>query len=81
MSAPANSTDSGRGLEQGNVSDSNAALTSDSPGSANPSSPPLVCLLRFVGDSAAGAVMGSVFGYGNAFFFFRFIFVIFPHVC
>nr|XP_043606128.1 chloroplastic import inner membrane translocase subunit TIM22-2-like [Erigeron canadensis] len=29
------------------------------------SSPPLVCLFRFVGDSAAGAAMGSVFGYGS----------------
>ncbi|KAK1306127.1 Mitochondrial import inner membrane translocase subunit TIM22-2 [Acorus calamus] len=28
-------------------------------------SPPLVCLSRFVGDSAAGAVMGSIFGYGT----------------
>ncbi|GKE06717.1 hypothetical protein Tco_1398735, partial [Tanacetum coccineum] len=26
-------------------------------------SPPLVCIFRFVGDSAAGAAMGSVFGY------------------
>ncbi|XAR67398.1 hypothetical protein NMG60_11002142 [Bertholletia excelsa] len=33
--------------------------------SNNPSSPPLVCLLRFAGDSAAGAVMGSIFGYGS----------------
>ncbi|KAK1435598.1 hypothetical protein QVD17_01364 [Tagetes erecta] len=27
--------------------------------------PPLVCLFRFAGDSAAGGLMGSVFGYGS----------------
>nr|DAD20290.1 TPA_asm: hypothetical protein HUJ06_021753 [Nelumbo nucifera] len=30
-----------------------------------PSVTPLVCLLRFAGDSAAGAFMGSIFGYGT----------------
>ncbi|KAJ7963700.1 Mitochondrial import inner membrane translocase subunit tim22 [Quillaja saponaria] len=29
-----------------------------------PSSGPAVCLLRFAGDSAGGALMGSIFGYG-----------------
>ncbi|XP_068641788.1 chloroplastic import inner membrane translocase subunit TIM22-2-like [Aristolochia californica] len=31
----------------------------------NPNASPGVCLVRFAGDSAAGAVMGSIFGYGT----------------
>ncbi|XP_068668837.1 chloroplastic import inner membrane translocase subunit TIM22-2-like [Aristolochia californica] len=31
----------------------------------NPNASPAVCLVRFAGDSAAGAVMGSIFGYGT----------------
>ncbi|XP_043691659.1 chloroplastic import inner membrane translocase subunit TIM22-2-like [Telopea speciosissima] len=31
----------------------------------NLSGTPLVCLFRFAGDSAAGAFMGSIFGYGS----------------
>lgn len=28
---------------------------------------PAVCLVRFAGDAASGAVMGSIFGYGDYF--------------
>ncbi|XXG44829.1 hypothetical protein AAC387_Pa02g0078 [Persea americana] len=36
-------------------------------GSVNGSGAAFVCLTRFAGDSAAGAVMGSIFGYGPFF--------------
>ncbi|KAJ8532532.1 hypothetical protein K7X08_012455 [Anisodus acutangulus] len=42
----------------------NPQFTSDALTATIPSSP-VVCLLRFAGDSAAGAFMGSIFGYGS----------------
>lgn len=41
------------------------AVTVTGDGLTAQASPPLVCIFRFVGDSAAGAAMGSVFGYGS----------------
>lgn len=61
MSTPANSESES---EIENVS-SESSFLPDSLPTANPSSPPLVCLFRFAGDSAAGALMGSIFGYGS----------------
>ncbi|XP_047317373.1 chloroplastic import inner membrane translocase subunit TIM22-2-like [Impatiens glandulifera] len=34
----------------------------------NQSSSPVVCLVKFAGDAAAGAAMGSIFGYGSGLF-------------
>ncbi|KAL8462354.1 hypothetical protein ACS0TY_033408 [Phlomoides rotata] len=65
MSAPENPTNSESDSEIENSPNPDSGLTSDSLSTANPSSPPLVCLFRFAGDSAAGAFMGSVFGYGS----------------
>lgn len=72
MTTPANSSTSDSDSEietpanptPNPTQNSNPNFTSDALIS-NPSSPPVVCLLRFAGDSAAGAFMGSIFGLGS----------------
>ncbi|KAL7143108.1 hypothetical protein ABFS83_08G168600 [Erythranthe nasuta] len=65
MSAPANPQNPESESEIANIPGPNPTVTSDSLVTANPSSPPLVCLFKFAGDSAAGGLMGSIFGYGS----------------
>ncbi|KAD5507617.1 hypothetical protein R6Q59_031588 [Mikania micrantha] len=47
------------------IPNSEPTVNSDALTTASQASPPLVCLFRFAGDSAAGGLMGSVFGYGS----------------
>ncbi|KAI7737371.1 hypothetical protein M8C21_020318 [Ambrosia artemisiifolia] len=55
----------------GSDSDKETVVTVTSPSSEPTvtsdalSNPPLVCLVRFAGDSVGGALMGSIFGYGS----------------
>ncbi|XP_047980093.1 chloroplastic import inner membrane translocase subunit TIM22-2-like [Salvia hispanica] len=65
MSMPENSSNSDSESEIDNIPAHDSNFSPDSLATANPSTPPLVCLFKFAGDSAAGAVMGSIFGYGS----------------
>ncbi|GFP83649.1 mitochondrial import inner membrane translocase subunit tim22-2 [Phtheirospermum japonicum] len=65
MSTPENPRNGDSDSEIENIPNPNPNFTSDSLATTNPSSPSLVCLIRFASDSAAGAVMGSIFGYGS----------------
>ncbi|KAM7492758.1 hypothetical protein LguiA_035679 [Lonicera macranthoides] len=71
MATPSNSsssTDSDSEIDTNNANPNpNPNLMTSSSDVAS-SNPPLVCLVRFAGDSAAGAVMGSIFGFGSGLF-------------
>lgn len=73
MATPANSSSSDSEPEIDNSSSPNPSLTSNALAISNQSSPPLVCLFKFAGDSVAGAFMGSIFGIGYLPFFHTFM--------
>ncbi|KAL6975230.1 hypothetical protein U1Q18_024025 [Sarracenia purpurea var. burkii] len=63
--ADAPTSDTNAEPENDPIPNPNPSFTSDAISPGNPSSLPIVCLFRFAGDSAAGAFMGSIFGYGS----------------
>ncbi|CAA0814006.1 Mitochondrial import inner membrane translocase subunit TIM22-2 [Striga hermonthica] len=64
MSTPENPGNSSSNSEMENNPNSETDSTSGSLGTAKPPSPSAVCLISFAADSAGGAVMGSIFGFG-----------------
>ncbi|GER47734.1 mitochondrial import inner membrane translocase [Striga asiatica] len=63
MSTPQNPGNFSSNSEMENNPNSETDSTSGS-GTAKPPSPSAICLISFAGDSAGGAVMGSIFGFG-----------------
>ncbi|XP_057460651.1 chloroplastic import inner membrane translocase subunit TIM22-2-like isoform X1 [Actinidia eriantha] len=62
-SSSSSSSDSDSELEH--YASPNPKLTSDAISPSNPSTTTLSCVYKFAGDSAAGAFLGSVFGYAS----------------
>lgn len=79
--APNNTDNSNSDSEFGNDENPNPNSSSNNALAVNgfPSSS-LVCLVKFAGDTATGAVMGAIFGYGSLSSFFEF-FVKFYFIC